>query len=61
MEEGTSGAGFARLLVVDFVFVAGRELRFAFTERAGLGFVRFGFVIFMESGVGRLGGLVERP
>ena len=55
--EGALGAGFARLFAAGLGFVMGREPRFALTERAGLGLVRFDFANLMESGVGRL---VER-
>ena len=61
MEADTGGAGFARLLFVPLVCVSGRELRFAFTERAGLGLVRFVVFLLTGFGVDRLGCFTERP
>ncbi len=61
METGTVGAGFAHLLFVLLVWVSGRELRFVFTERAGLGLVRFVVSLLTGFGVDRLGCFTERP
>jgi hypothetical protein len=61
MEEGTGGAGLARLLVVVFVLESWRGLLFVFTEREGLGLVRFVFVRLAGFGVGRLAGSAETP